>query len=263
VNSNIDPSAFIAEFRTEAAEHLNTLDEQLLRFERDPTEARPVRSMFLAAHSIKGAAAMLGFGELLELAHALEDVLGVLRDEGRPLERGTADVMFRTVDRLRALLPEVEGTPHPSTRETLAIVAELAACTAPPIARAPIADGEPRVLLVEDSPSVRQVETFLLQDAGFVVDAAEAGNEALERAHRVQYVLVIAGVETRELRGPDLVTALRAGASGPPVPVLLTMTDHGASSPASTANVVFAPKGRLGNPDFLRVVRELTARAAA
>jgi len=29
------------------------------------------------------------------------------------------------------------------------------------------------VLLVEDSPSVRQVETFILQDAGFVVDVAD------------------------------------------------------------------------------------------
>jgi chemotaxis protein histidine kinase CheA len=258
----IDPIAFLDQFRAEVAEHLNTLDEQLLRLERDPVDTHPVRLMFLAAHSIKGGAAMLGLIELRELSHALEDVLGVLRDETRPLEPSTADVLFRAVDRLRALLSAVDGTPRPSTPETLAIVAELAACTTTLTWPNLTATEAPRVLLVEDSPSVRQVETFLLQDAGFVVDAAEAGNEALERAHRVQYVLVIAGVETRELRGPDLVLALRAAASGPPVPVLLTMTDHGPSSPASTGDVVFAPKGKLGNADFLRVVRELTRQAA-
>jgi chemotaxis protein histidine kinase CheA len=261
---NIDPVALLRDFRSEVTDHLNTLDEQLLRLERDPSDAQPVRAMFLAAHSIKGGAAMLGIAELRELAHAMEDVLGVLRDQRRPFEHAIADVLFRAVDRLRAVLPDVDGTPCPTTPETQALVAELAGCTTTtlPARLVPIAEAR-RVLLVEDSPSVRQVETFLLQDAGFVVDAAEAGNEALERAHQVQYVLVIAGVETRELRGPDLVVALRAGASGPPVPVLLTMTDHGPSSPAATGDVVFAPKGRLDSADFLRVVRELTAPVAA
>ena len=247
---SIDPIALLGEFRAEATEYLNTLDEQLLRLERDPVDTQPVRAMFLAAHSIKGGAAMLGLLELRELSHALEDVLGVLRDERRPLERATADVLFRGVDQLRALVSGADGSPHPSTPETLAIVAELAACTTTTLAapKPTATDAPPRVLLVEDSPSVRQVETFLLQDAGFVVDAAEAGNEALERAHQVQYVLVIAGVETRDLRGPDLVLALRAGASGPPVPVLLTMTDHGPSSPASTATWCSRQRGGLATP---------------
>jgi chemotaxis protein histidine kinase CheA len=261
---NIDPIALLRDFRTEVTDHLNTLDEQLLRLERDPADRQPVRAMFLAAHSVKGGAAMLGIAELRELAHAMEDVLGVLRDQRRPLEHTIADVLFRAVDRLRAILPDVDGTPRPSAPETLALVAELASCTTTTPAPRLLPAIEPRrALLVEDSPSVRQVETFLLQDAGFVVDAAEAGNEALERAHKVQYDLVVAGVETRELRGPDLVLALRAGAAGPPVPVLLTMTDHGPSAPVSTGDVVFAPKGRLDSADFLRVVRELTAPVAA
>jgi chemotaxis protein histidine kinase CheA len=260
----MDPVAFLDEFRAEVADYLNTLDAELLRLERDPADTQPVRAMFLAAHSIKGGAAMLGLGELRELSHALEDVLGVLRDDRRPLERTIADVLFRAVDRLRVVLTTVDGEPHPSAPETQALVAELAACTTTArSSSAPAVADARRVLLVEDSPSVRQVETFLLQDAGFVVDAAVAGHEALERAHSGHYVLVIAGVETRDLRGPDLVLALRASASGPLVPVLLTMTDHGPSSPASTDDVVFAPKGRLGNADFVRVVRQLTAQAAA
>jgi chemotaxis protein histidine kinase CheA len=260
---SIDPIAFLDEFRDEVTEYLNALDAQLLKLERDPLDTQPVRAMFLAAHSIKGGAAMLGLLEIRELSHAMEDVLGVLRDDRRPLERSTADVMFRAVDRLRILLPQVDGTPQPTSPETAALVAELGSCMANPVHQSAGLAEAPRVLLVEDSPSVRQVETFLLQDAGFVVDSAEAGKEALERADRVQYVLVVAGVETRDLRGPDLVLALRAGASGPPVPVLLTMTDHGPSSPAPTDDVAFAPKGSLGNSDFVRVVRELTARMAA
>lgn len=260
---SIDPLAFLEEFRAEVADYLNTLDAQLLKLERDPIDTQPVRVMFLAAHSIKGGAAMLGLLEIGELSHAMEDVLGVLRDDRRPLEPSTADIMFRAVDQLRALLALVDGTPHPSTPETLSIVAELAGCTKTLSRPGPSDSEAPRVLLVEDSPSVRQLETFLLQDGGYVVDAAEAGNEALQRASTAHYVLIIAGVETRDLRGPDLVLALRAGASGRPVPVLLTMTDHGPASPPSTGDVVFAPKGRFGNDNFLRVVRELTDQGAA
>ena len=75
---SVDPMAFLGEFWAEATEYLNTFDEQLLRLERDPLDSQPVRAMFLAAHSIKGGAAMLGLIELRELSHALEDVLDVL-----------------------------------------------------------------------------------------------------------------------------------------------------------------------------------------
>lgn len=260
----MDPLAFLNEFRAEVTEHLNTLDEQLLRLERDPVETEAVRTMFLAAHSIKGSAAMLELSEMRDLAHALEDVLGVLRDDRRALEPSIADVLFRAVDRLRLLLVNVDGGNHENTPETLAVIAELAVCTTSKAAlQRPIASASPRVLLVEDSPSVRQVEMFLLQDAGFVVDAAGGANEALEFARAAAYVLVVSGVETRELRGPDLILALREGVAGPPVPVLLTTTDFGPASPAATRDVMFAPKGRLDSTDFSRLVRALTLEPAA
>jgi chemotaxis protein histidine kinase CheA len=260
----IEPLAFLAEFRAEVTEHLNALEEQLLRLERNPGDPEPLRAMFLAAHSMKGGAAMLGLVEIRELSHALEDVLGVLRDHRRSLDAGTADVVLRAVDRIRVLLPAVDGSSQVTSAETRSIVADLAAgASGLATVRPTLGSTGPRVLLVEDSPSVRQVETFLLQDAGYIVDTAEGANEALERAHAMEYVLVIAGVETRELRGPDLVVALRAHGSGPHIPVLLTSTDHGPSSPAPTFDVVFGPKGRLGSPDFLRVVRELTLQSAA
>jgi len=261
---SIDPLSFLEEYRAEATEHVTSLDAQLLRLERDPTDAKPIRAMFLAAHTIKGGAAMLGLTEVLELSHALEDVLGILRDGGRPLDASIAEVMFRAVDQLQVLIAVVDGAPHPSTPATVAIVSALTACIAAPSPSVQHSAGDaPRVLLVEDSPSVRQVETFLLQDAGFIVDAAEAGNEAVERACTVQYVLVIAGIETRELRGPDLVRALRAGAAGPNLPALLTTTDPVPGSIPSGVDLVYAPKGRFGDGEFVRVVRELTARRRA
>ena len=70
-------------------------------------------AMFLAAHSIKGGAAMLGLAEVLrEVVARARRCAGALRDHRRTLDPSTADVVLRTVDRLRILLPvELQLTP--------------------------------------------------------------------------------------------------------------------------------------------------------
>src|SRR5438876_7080161 len=95
------PTDFLREFRAEAGEHLGALDALLLELERDPANPRPIREMFLSAHTIKGAAAMLGLDAVRDLAHAMEDVLASLRDGRQPLDSDTADLLFQVVDRLR------------------------------------------------------------------------------------------------------------------------------------------------------------------
>ncbi len=55
-------------------------------------------------------------------------------------------------------------------------------------------------LLVEDSATVRMLESMLLIEAGFEVDAVADGREALARATAQPYSLLVTGVETRGLR---------------------------------------------------------------
>ena len=100
----MNPTEFIAEFREEAGEKLDAIASQLLRLEREPSNTQAVREMFLAAHTIKGGASMLRLTHIQELAHGLEDVLAGFRDHGRTLDRLTADRLFQTIDRLRALV---------------------------------------------------------------------------------------------------------------------------------------------------------------
>ncbi len=76
----MDPSAFLNEFRQEASERLQALQEQLCRLEAGPGDLELVRQMFLAAHTIKANAAMVKLDRIRDLAHALEDVLVALRD---------------------------------------------------------------------------------------------------------------------------------------------------------------------------------------
>src|SRR6185295_19048140 len=71
----MNPMDFLDEFQAEANEKLDTIATQLLRLERDASNTQPVREMFLAAHTVKGGAAMLRLTAVETLAHGLEDLL--------------------------------------------------------------------------------------------------------------------------------------------------------------------------------------------
>jgi two-component system, chemotaxis family, sensor kinase CheA len=84
-------------FRTEAVGRLDQMDAALLAIESGQAAAEPVDSLFRNAHTIKGAAGMVGFDDVRVLANSVEDVLASIRDAGvfppelaAPLLRATA-----------------------------------------------------------------------------------------------------------------------------------------------------------------------------
>ncbi|MBV9077693.1 MAG: Hpt domain-containing protein, partial [Methylobacteriaceae bacterium] len=89
----------LREFLTETGEHLDTVDSELVRFERSPADAQILRNIFRLVHTIKGTCGFLGLPRLEALAHAAEALMEPLRDGAVP----TAEVVtliLSTVDRL-------------------------------------------------------------------------------------------------------------------------------------------------------------------
>ena len=70
----------LREFLTETSESLDTVDNQLVRFEQDPNNAKILDNIFRLVHTIKGTCGFLGLPRLEALAHAAENVLGKVRD---------------------------------------------------------------------------------------------------------------------------------------------------------------------------------------
>ncbi|MFN8514540.1 MAG: Hpt domain-containing protein [Thermomicrobiales bacterium] len=221
----LDLSAYLEDFRAEAGEHLRALDAQLLALERDPADPAPIRAMFLAAHSLKGSGAMMDLADVEALAHAVEDVLARLRGGEQRLDSATADRLFRAFD----LLGERVGRAAPGASPVDAPIAAMIAALATVEAAAPIVAAPapppmesprdcPVALLVEASPTVRLLHAALLSGAGCDVDVAMDGQEALLMAGVRRYDLIVSGLATGHLRGPDLATALheRIGAAMPP-----------------------------------------------
>ena len=188
----MDITEFLGEFQLEAGEKLDVIASQLLQLERDVTNRQPVREMFLAAHTIKGGAAMMRLTEVEALAHAVEDVLSKIRDQHRAFDPSTADLLFQAVDKLRSFIAEASQASvgvEPDER-LLAFVEQLRSGSTSPAAPVPSTPVARRALVIETSPTVCELHRMLLEDAGYEVETrADASvNEA-------QYDLVVAGVD--------------------------------------------------------------------
>src|SRR5256885_6274039 len=94
------------EFTSEAEELLDTLSRDLVEFEAQGKDVRPevVNKIFREIHSLKGLAGMLGFAEISELSHNLEDMLDRLRMGRIEITKDLADLLYDSVDSLNRLV---------------------------------------------------------------------------------------------------------------------------------------------------------------
>lgn len=113
----MSPPRALDEFVTEATEILENFAKDLFVLDQERgKEPDPERlnSIFRAAHSLKGLAAMFGVDRLSRLAHRAEDVLDALRLGRVSLDDRLIDTLIETLDMLQALLARVsQGTGSP------------------------------------------------------------------------------------------------------------------------------------------------------
>ena len=99
----------LREFLTETSESLDTVDNQLVRFEQEPNNAKILDNIFRLVHTIKGTCGFLGLPRLEALAHAAETLMGKFRD-GMPVTGEAVTLILTTIDRIKELLGQLEAT---------------------------------------------------------------------------------------------------------------------------------------------------------
>ncbi|HEX7882577.1 MAG TPA: hybrid sensor histidine kinase/response regulator [Afipia sp.] len=99
----------LREFLTETNESLDTVDNQLVRFEQDPNNAKILDNIFRLVHTIKGTCGFLGLPRLEALAHAAETLMGKFRD-GMPVTGVAVTLILSTIDRIKEILGQLEAT---------------------------------------------------------------------------------------------------------------------------------------------------------
>ena len=145
----------LREFLTETNESLDTVDNQLVRFEQDPNNAKILDNIFRLVHTIKGTCGFLGLPRLEALAHAAETLMGKFRD-GMPVTGEAVTLILTTIDRIKEILGQLEATEAEPEGVDQDLIDELhhmvekgmaSMTAAPPIAPiAPVAEAAPLVV---------------------------------------------------------------------------------------------------------------------
>jgi len=109
-------------FRAEVEERLGALQTGLLSLESTGAPKHTVAALFRDAHTVKGSARMMGLTPVLRVAHAMEDLLGALRDGRLGVTTGLVDALLGACDVIARCLP---GEPGADVEPVLAALADL------------------------------------------------------------------------------------------------------------------------------------------
>ena len=99
----------LKEFLTETNESLDVVDNQLVKFEQEPNNAKILDNIFRLVHTIKGTCGFLGLPRLEALAHAAETLMGKFRD-GMPATGEAVTLILTTIDSIKEILAQLEAT---------------------------------------------------------------------------------------------------------------------------------------------------------
>ena len=119
----------LQEFLSETGEHLDTVDRELVRFEREPNNTDILRNIFRLVHTVKGTCGFIGLPRLEALTHAAESVMGQLRD-GASVSSTAVTAILETIDRIKDILSELSEKGQEPHGNDNALIDELRAIAA-------------------------------------------------------------------------------------------------------------------------------------
>lgn len=159
----MDMRRFLDLYISETQEHLRSLSRTLLALEAGSGDA--VDEAFRSAHTIKGLSAAMGYGDVAQMAHKLEDTLASMRDGTLTADAALIDSLLSEADALdHAVAHAVSNlTPQLDGGAVVAVPIPKTA-TASTLAAVPVPEGTTRIALIrlrEDAP-VKSARAMLI-----------------------------------------------------------------------------------------------------
>ncbi|MBE9079254.1 response regulator [Romeria aff. gracilis LEGE 07310] len=96
-------------FIEEAKDHLNTIEQGLLKLQATIEDPEMANEVFRAAHSVKGGAAMLGLESIQHTAHRMEDYFKILKESPVQADRTLESLFLQVFDILKELVEQLQG----------------------------------------------------------------------------------------------------------------------------------------------------------
>ncbi len=105
----MDMSQYKDLFVAETREHLGGMNECLSVLEKNPADREKIASLFRFAHSVKGMGASMGYDDIAELAHAMEDLMDGVRRGDYAFGTAISGLLLEGIDRLSDMVVDVEN----------------------------------------------------------------------------------------------------------------------------------------------------------
>jgi two-component system chemotaxis sensor kinase CheA len=119
------------EFLIESQEGLDRMEQCLTDLEERPQDAGLIGEIFRSVHTIKGTTGFLGFKRLEKLAHAGENLLGLLREGKLTADRQIITGLLQLLDGLRSILKIIEAESNEGESDDAVLIGWLEELQAP------------------------------------------------------------------------------------------------------------------------------------
>lgn len=117
-------SQYLDVFLEESREHIQSLNNNLLSLEENPTK-EVLDEIFRSAHTLKGMAGTMGFDQISEITHEMENLLQDIRSDKLTVTPDLIDLLLECVDILEALIDDVAINSQESDRNIELIIEKL------------------------------------------------------------------------------------------------------------------------------------------
>lgn len=97
---DLDVNQYLDIFVEESREHLESMNDVLLRLEKDTENKELLNELFRISHTLKGMAGTMGFNNMANLTHDMEDVLQAIRSNEIEINTEIVDILFECLDSL-------------------------------------------------------------------------------------------------------------------------------------------------------------------
>ncbi|VAX15890.1 hypothetical protein MNBD_NITROSPINAE02-1272 [hydrothermal vent metagenome] len=141
----------IAEFYEDTQAHLENIEVDVLKLEKDHSQSDLIDAVFRRVHSIKGNSGMLGLDQIRVTGEVFETFLDKIR-ERRTATSEEIDKMFTHLDALKKVVsqtkgetgePEIRAEETPAEAEPMATTQEISATPGDPMS--PVGQSAPQV----------------------------------------------------------------------------------------------------------------------
>ncbi|MFZ5596519.1 MAG: chemotaxis protein CheW [Bacillota bacterium] len=120
--SDIEMTVFLEELE----EKIQSINDNVLLLESNGGSPEVIQEIFRAAHTIKGSSGVMGFEKMARLTHEIENLFEKLRQGTMEVTTHLIDVLFESLDTLKALKDEITGEGQGAEIEE--IIAKIRAC---------------------------------------------------------------------------------------------------------------------------------------